>query len=89
MSLSVLGCLPKHLRAGRAWIPGRRPHTAGGSDTAVELEGGWGVAVERLENKAINVIGCLDRGQSKDRRRPVKRRGLPWCPLVALREEPC
>lgn len=55
----------------------------------MELEGGWGVAVERLENKAINVIGCLDRGQSKDRRRPVKRRGLPWCPLVALREEPC
>ena len=25
--------------------------------------------VERVENKAINVIGCLDRGQSEDRRR--------------------
>ena len=25
--------------------------------------------VERVENKAINVIGCLDRGQREDRRR--------------------
>lgn len=31
--------------------------------------------VERVENKAINVIGCLDRGQREDRRREGKREG--------------
>lgn len=34
----------------------------------VEEEG-----VERVENKAINVIGCLDRGQGEDRRREGKK----------------
>lgn len=31
--------------------------------------------VERVENKAINVIGCLDRGQNEDRRREREREG--------------
>lgn len=39
--------------------------------------------VERVENKAINVIGCLDGGQSEDRRREERKnrktgRGRRW-----------
>lgn len=49
----------------------------------VMLQWSKGVEVggERLENKAINVIGCLDRGQSENRRRLIKR-ALLRCPLV-------
>lgn len=64
--LDSAGCLPKHLFG--LVSPGFLDvtHTAGGggSDAVVEGKG-----VERVENKAINVIGCLDRGQSEDRRR--------------------
>lgn len=61
--LGSFGCLPKHL------FGFVRPrfldvtHTAGGSDAMVEEK-----EVEGVENKAINVIGCLDRGQREDRR---------------------
>lgn len=62
--LGGAGCLPKHLSG--LVSPGFLDvaHTAGGSDVVVEGKG-----AERVENKAINVIGCLDRGQSEDRRR--------------------
>lgn len=51
------------LWARQPWIPGCYPYCR-----RKWCDGG-GKGVERVENKAINVIGCLDRGQSEDRRR--------------------
>lgn len=59
----------------QSWIPGCYPHG--------RRKCWWRKGVE---NKAINVIGCLDRGQREDRRREGELAFKPFkCPLEGSR----